>query len=85
MFMPEIEKSGWITPELIVLERSKPEEAVLCPPPQQGCKVGYNGHPYCTSQGCKNGQWQQQCHTFKGHTYCFPVWVWTTPCSTKGS
>ena len=41
-------KKKWVQPELTVLERSKPEEAVL-----DGCKIiGGGGAPGYTQLGC---------------------------------
>jgi len=45
------EKLVWKTPELIVLVRSRPEEAVLT-----GCKIsGSTTQPQSTESGCMKG------------------------------
>ena len=47
-----MEKKTWETPELIVLVRSKPEEAIL-----KGCKLGDMGGngPGFANNACDNG------------------------------
>jgi len=53
----EANKRAWETPELTVLVRSRPEEAVLA-----GCKTSLLKDTNITAAGCrKNGGCQQTC------------------------